>query len=152
LTPYIISLVGLVFDIIGAFLLSIEVIGIKKIIRYMDDLKLIFSSKYYIGIGISVLLLIFAVIFAQRLNRYAFSDFDVEAKIMIVIELVIVLIVITVVSLSVLFAIAISMTKILVNIEARIEKGALGGIGFLFLFVGFLGQFGGTLLQGLTAH
>jgi len=129
---YYLTLIGLVFNLIGIFLLSLEAIGANVLIRIRDFLYKSPAAynrrrKGFITSSFIFLILIFII--------FRFENFDV-----LKLNFLFILTYVSIVLYFLFFAVFFWIKKI-VSIsywmEEKFNKGIIGIIGFIFLSIGF---------------
>jgi hypothetical protein len=166
----LLTLSGLILDIVGAFFLSIEAIGIEKIIRWKQQLlttpnkldeiieskkiKSIIDPEDLLHFPINVVRLIFsmfiflAIVMGLCIDiRFFISDFFL---ILVVLGIFVYSRLIFILAHLLSFVLKKS-SRLLQWTELNFKKGQIGVLGFLFLFIGFLFQFFGTFFQFISA-
>jgi hypothetical protein len=128
LSPNIYNIIGLLFDIIGAFLVSIEAIKLKNIVIIRD--KITNSALIFI----ILVQLISAVIVFTIIEKYSKINLSIMAMQSIFILIAIFF------SIFIVYLFYTLLITILTYIEKKTPDGTIGILGFIFLLFGFILQ------------
>jgi hypothetical protein len=145
--PTIISLAGLVFDILGAFILGVEAIGPDRVQQWGLSVKTYLTDeRRERAIPLVTLILLNAIVWTGIILT-AEPTYPVWWD-----NLVIDILLAAVGSSLILTGLAFACAKLgafLLDIQSRVRRRAAGLLGFAFLGTGFVFQFTGTLWQAL---
>ena len=148
--PAVVTLSGLVLDIIGAFVLAIEAIGLDRVQEWGRRLTAFIESQRtrLVNQGVAVLVLFVMItsgIFTSNLHQAGTTN-----RIAIGLLWVLLAILLTYAISFILGSIAHNLGAILLALQARARRQSVGLLGFGLLLVGFLLQFIGTLWGALA--